>query len=123
MNQIEHLQSMIDANSEDWDTRLVLADAMEDADDQVGAFGQRWQVENEKRPEPSGLGNYFWFETGGSNGVLAACAIGQQLSEGPDGDYSSGPHGEHPSRQAAERALAERLWELKEAGELEEVTA
>jgi hypothetical protein len=46
---------------EDWDTRWVLADLLDDLGEESLAVGQRWQAAERKRPMPSD-DEYGWFD-------------------------------------------------------------
>jgi len=49
---VERLQALLDDRPEDWDTRLVLADALEEAGSPLAA-GYRWLARARKRPRYS----------------------------------------------------------------------
>lgn len=46
---VKNLYGALRAAEDDWALRLVLADALEEAGEEVRAFGQRWQAENTTR--------------------------------------------------------------------------
>lgn len=54
---IEGLRRRIDVFPEDWDARLLLADAYADAGEVAREHGQRWQVEHQRHPS---LGEDGW---------------------------------------------------------------
>ncbi len=47
---IQELRSHLSTHQDDWESRFILADALEDASEPVLANGQRWQSVNQKRP-------------------------------------------------------------------------
>lgn len=47
---LKRLYQATEDNPMDWDTRLILADALEEHDLQILAFGQRWMGRNQKAP-------------------------------------------------------------------------
>lgn len=56
---LDEFQKSLDRDPNDWETRLVYADLLEELGEPVLANGQRWQVENRKRPRPI-RNHWFW---------------------------------------------------------------
>lgn len=71
MNHVEKLYTILESAPEDWDTRGVLADAMEEAGNESGAEGQRWMIENREHAKKSTAAGredvkWFWHRRKGS---------------------------------------------------------
>lgn len=65
---IAECHKILDANPQDWDTRLRLADLLDELGDEDGAERQRWMVDTKTIIIKAKLGLwctehfYFWFE-------------------------------------------------------------
>jgi hypothetical protein len=57
------LRLHLENNPEDWDSRLFLADVLEDTGDFILAAGQRWQSRHQRRPffRPGDEKPFVWF--------------------------------------------------------------
>src|SRR4051794_32848888 len=63
------LHAALDADPSDGDTRMVLADFLEDAGDRIGSRGQRWQALRRRWPVRGlGLDNWRWWNAAHSTG-------------------------------------------------------
>lgn len=103
---IEAYQAILDNDPADWATRLLLADAYADAGDPVREYGQRWQVENHKRPYLDGDGGNW-----SSNLGPTPCYIQRDIFKFLTHWHRSISDSWRawPTRREAEDALAEAL--------------
>lgn len=57
---LQKLWDSVHDEPEDWNRRLILADALEEAGQDILAAGQRWQAEHQKKPLFTGM-VYRWY--------------------------------------------------------------
>lgn len=98
-------------NPDDWDLRRVYADHFEEQGEEVLAAGQRWQVEHRTRPVWYLAHDEFWwfwlfYPYPSQHTYMNRAVVPPELWWGAAGGY-------HPTRRAAERALAEALNEVQ----------
>jgi len=102
---LESLHAALDLDPSDQDTRRVLADWYDDAQDDVMAAGLRWMAEGDRYPWriPGNLGLWQWIVKRDLNPrPLESCAIPSSV------ELSCGPH-TCISRRAAEEALCRAM--------------
>jgi hypothetical protein len=61
---VEGLQRVLDEKPADWETRLVLADALAQAGDIVGETAQRWMAARYLHPKNDGTWDWWAFRDG-----------------------------------------------------------
>lgn len=112
MTAIDRLRAVVHAKPDDWQARLILADALEDGGDYIGANGVRWQAENKNYPcKGFGEGRYGWW-CGPT--TLTTDEIDKDIWRQLRGNYQDFPGSWkwYPSIAAAESALAHALHAL-----------
>jgi hypothetical protein len=124
---VESLQAALDERPDDWETRRVLADAL---DEEAGGecplgHAQRWMADRQSCPNLDGTWDWWCFQ--------AACKLdalkdlhghnhideetfrrlaGAAKASGWDGNCA---YKEYPTRRAAEEDLAKALWQFRPA--------
>lgn len=121
---------LLDAEPDNWGARLIYSDWLEEQDEGERAEGQRFQAENQKRPEPPETheSKFGWGECWNWWSVDGRCKNSDSHSQSqlPDWLYRAlagqavpASSGTYRTRHEAELALAAALAKLK-AGEVTE---
>lgn len=113
MTTIDRLRAVVHAKPDDWQAMLILADALEDSGDYIGANGARWQAENKRRPKTGYVAGYFgWW---GAATAFTPDEISGQVWEQLDCHFDDLQRAKwkwYPSIESAESALAHALHAL-----------
>jgi hypothetical protein len=126
---IEAMERVLDSEPGNWEQRLVLADAYEEAGDEAMAFAQRWMAAKRRKPfkgaslfgEVMGEATWEWWSKPGMEAVKESTiwepVIYQRLTQYK---FKAGndQYREWKTRSDAEKALAKALKECREAGEI-----
>ncbi len=100
-------EAMLDADPTDQTTRLIYSDWLLEHGDTVYANGLRWIAENERNPRR--LDHWYWYWLGG-NWKDFPQGVPSSFWREVGGTYRM-HNGIYPTRQAAERDLANALAE------------
>lgn len=116
MNDEASLQAMLDARPDDWGTRLILADLLEEQGRDDEAACQRWMAAERRHPVKNGYGwtwnaALFWPNPRDEVGSIPVRLCNTMMRE----RYSFGVVRDYISRHAAELALSRALASLRQA--------
>lgn len=124
---IEALQAALDQQPDDWQTRQVLADALDEAAGGESPLGyaQRWMAAHQRRPNLDGTWDWWCFKDTCKFDALKdlhqfnhvdeatfKAMAGAAKASSWDGDCA---YKEYPGRREAEDDLAKALWASRPA--------
>lgn len=124
---IESLQAVLDTEPNNWQTRLVLADALdEDAGGESPlGYAQRWMAQHQRTPNLDGTWDWWCFQTTCKlealqdlhqfNHVDEATFKTMEASTKTSGWDGNCAYKEYPGRREAEDDLAQALWQQRPA--------